>query len=144
MQCALWATKTSLKQAANSDGISFAIPIDVAKEVLRQLMLSGRVVRPYLGVRMVTVDRCEVDLEYALQQVSRGVSVTATLAVATVFVTVLDLLTNAIIRTYTCCPAVSKTLCIIITLPAKHLRLISITLTASLHCCVFTDCKQHR
>jgi hypothetical protein len=39
-------------------------------------MLSGRVVRPYLGVRMVTVDRCEVDLEYALQQVSWGLFVT--------------------------------------------------------------------
>jgi hypothetical protein len=99
--------KTSLAQAANSDGISFAIPIDVVKEVLRQLMLSGRVVRPYLGVRMVTVDRCEVDLEYALQQVSNGLSVTVSFS--TVFVTVLDMLTNAIIRT-----AGSKTMCLII------------------------------
>lgn len=37
-------------KAANTDGISFAIPIDLAKGVVRQLKESGKVARPYVGL----------------------------------------------------------------------------------------------
>ncbi|KAK4536829.1 hypothetical protein CDCA_CDCA10G2854 [Cyanidium caldarium] len=44
----------SLK-ALSSDGISFALPIDVAKEVVAQLRQHGRVVRPFLGLKLITL-----------------------------------------------------------------------------------------
>lgn len=34
------------------NGISFAIPIDTASQVVKQLMINKRVVRPYVGLRM--------------------------------------------------------------------------------------------
>jgi len=34
----------------NAQGIGFAIPIDTAKGIMRQLIATGRVARPYLGV----------------------------------------------------------------------------------------------
>uniref|UniRef100_A0A7S0BTD6 PDZ domain-containing protein n=1 Tax=Rhodosorus marinus TaxID=101924 RepID=A0A7S0BTD6_9RHOD len=37
------------------DGISFAIPIDYAKDILTQLTSHGEVRRPYLGVKLLTV-----------------------------------------------------------------------------------------
>ncbi|KAG5190753.1 trypsin-like cysteine/serine peptidase domain-containing protein [Tribonema minus] len=55
-------------KAANSDGISFAIPIDVARAVIGQLLSTGRVARPYLGLRMVTVDRALYDSDFAHDQ----------------------------------------------------------------------------
>jgi S1-C subfamily serine protease len=39
----------------NAEGISFAIPIDTAKLVARQLVTHGRVGRPYIGIRMLTL-----------------------------------------------------------------------------------------
>lgn len=42
---------TSMK--AVGDGVSFAIPIDTARDVVDQLLACGRVVRPYIGIRMV-------------------------------------------------------------------------------------------
>ncbi len=43
----------STMKAIAADGISFAIPIDTAKEVLQQLQEHGRVLRPYCGIRML-------------------------------------------------------------------------------------------
>lgn len=40
---------------ANAEGISFAIPIDTAKLVAQQLVTNGRVGRPYIGIRMLTL-----------------------------------------------------------------------------------------
>ena len=40
-------------KAIAADGISFAIPIDTAKDVLQQLKEYGRVLRPYCGIRML-------------------------------------------------------------------------------------------
>lgn len=40
---------------ANAQGIGFAIPIDTAKGIMRQLIATGRVVRPYLGVYLQPV-----------------------------------------------------------------------------------------
>jgi S1-C subfamily serine protease len=40
---------------ANAEGISFAIPIDTAKLVAKQLVTNGRVGRPYIGIRMLTL-----------------------------------------------------------------------------------------
>ena len=37
-----------------SDGVSFAIPIDVAQQVIKQLLLHKRVIRPYAGLKMAT------------------------------------------------------------------------------------------
>ncbi|GMH37712.1 hypothetical protein BSKO_05585 [Bryopsis sp. KO-2023] len=39
-----------------ADGVSFAIPVDTAKEVISQLLLSGRVLRPYLGIKMLPIN----------------------------------------------------------------------------------------
>ncbi len=39
----------------NAEGISFAIPIDTAKLVAKQLVTHGRVGRPYIGIRMLTL-----------------------------------------------------------------------------------------
>ena len=39
----------------NAEGISFAIPIDTAKLVAQQLVTHGRVGRPYIGIRMLTL-----------------------------------------------------------------------------------------
>jgi serine protease Do len=39
-----------------SVGIGFAIPIDSAKRIIKQLVTSGRVVRPYLGVAFSPID----------------------------------------------------------------------------------------
>jgi HtrA serine peptidase 2 len=42
-------------KALSSDGISFALPIDLAKEVIHQLRQHGRVVRPFLGLKLLTL-----------------------------------------------------------------------------------------
>jgi len=42
-------------KAQMADGISFAIPIDAAWQVVRQLLKHGRVVRPFIGFKMVAV-----------------------------------------------------------------------------------------
>ncbi|KAJ8602473.1 hypothetical protein CTAYLR_001199 [Chrysophaeum taylorii] len=42
-------------KAQRADGISFAIPIDTAWQVVRQLLKHGRVARPYVGFKMVAV-----------------------------------------------------------------------------------------
>lgn len=45
------------------EGISFAIPIDVAVQVFEQLKDHRRVRRPYLGLRMVTLDDNVIEME---------------------------------------------------------------------------------
>lgn len=42
-------------KAQGTDGISFAIPIDTAWQVVKQLLANGRVIRPYIGMKMVNV-----------------------------------------------------------------------------------------
>ena len=37
----------------DSDGVSFAIPIDTAQQVIKQLLANKRVIRPYVGLRMI-------------------------------------------------------------------------------------------
>ena len=37
------------------DGVSFAVPIDTAVDVVRQLQKHGRVLRPYIGIKMLQV-----------------------------------------------------------------------------------------
>jgi HtrA serine peptidase 2 len=44
-------------KVSGPEGISFAIPIDVAWPILEQLREFRRVKRPYLGLKMVTIDR---------------------------------------------------------------------------------------
>ena len=39
-------------KAKDSDGVSFAIPIDTAAQIIKQLVANKRVVRPYVGLRM--------------------------------------------------------------------------------------------
>lgn len=36
-----------------ADGVSFAIPVDAAVDVMRQLREHGRVIRPYVGIKML-------------------------------------------------------------------------------------------
>ncbi|KAH6600080.1 hypothetical protein BASA61_002370 [Batrachochytrium salamandrivorans] len=40
---------------AESEGISFAIRVDNAMDMIRQLVVEGRVTRPWLGIRMITL-----------------------------------------------------------------------------------------
>lgn len=40
---------------ANAEGIGFAIPIDTARQIMQQLIATGHVVRPYLGVYVQAV-----------------------------------------------------------------------------------------
>jgi S1-C subfamily serine protease len=42
-------------KAQGVDGISFAIPIDTANQVITQLLRNKRVVRPYLGLKMTNL-----------------------------------------------------------------------------------------
>ena len=37
----------------DSDGVSFAIPIDTAQQVIKQLLVNKKVIRPYVGLRMI-------------------------------------------------------------------------------------------
>lgn len=39
-------------RSGGSDGIGFAVPIDIAKNVMKSIIENGRVVRGYLGIRM--------------------------------------------------------------------------------------------
>jgi HtrA serine peptidase 2 len=43
----------SCMKALAADGVSFAIPIDTVREVVAQLETRGRVVRPYIGVKLL-------------------------------------------------------------------------------------------
>ncbi|KAK9822097.1 hypothetical protein WJX74_007192 [Apatococcus lobatus] len=43
----------SSMKAVAADGVSFAIPIDTARDVVQQLREHGRVLRPYAGIRML-------------------------------------------------------------------------------------------
>lgn len=43
----------STMKAAHLDGVGFAIPIDLAMDMVRQMRTHGKVLRPYLGLKMV-------------------------------------------------------------------------------------------
>lgn len=47
----------SCMKALAADGVSFAIPIDYVREVVMQLETHGRVIRPYLGVKLLQLNR---------------------------------------------------------------------------------------
>jgi HtrA serine peptidase 2 len=38
-----------------TDGISFAIPIDIASQIIKQLLTNKRVIRPFVGLKMVNM-----------------------------------------------------------------------------------------
>ncbi|GAX72727.1 hypothetical protein CEUSTIGMA_g183.t1 [Chlamydomonas eustigma] len=42
-------------KAVAADGVSFAIPSDAVREIVRQFHLNGRVIRPYIGISMLEV-----------------------------------------------------------------------------------------
>ncbi|KAK9816531.1 hypothetical protein WJX72_001610 [[Myrmecia] bisecta] len=46
----------SSMKALSADGVSFAIPVDTAKDVMEQLLRLGRVVRPYIGIKMLQLN----------------------------------------------------------------------------------------
>lgn len=50
----------SCMKALAADGVSFAIPIDAVREVVGQLEARGRVVRPYIGVKLLQLSRHSV------------------------------------------------------------------------------------
>lgn len=47
----------SCMKAVAADGVSFAIPMDTAREVVRQLAAHGRVIRPFIGVKLLQLNR---------------------------------------------------------------------------------------
>jgi Do/DeqQ family serine protease len=55
-------------------GLGFAIPINLAKEVSRQLVSSGRVSRPWLGIEIVGIEESEA-LQRYFPDVQKGVVV---------------------------------------------------------------------
>ena len=42
--------------ASNSNGIGFAIPIDIARPIMQQALAGQKLARPYIGVRFVSID----------------------------------------------------------------------------------------
>jgi len=48
-------TSTILTQSGGSEGIGFAIPINIAKRIMSDLVAYGKVRRPYLGIRTFPV-----------------------------------------------------------------------------------------
>ncbi|MEJ7748496.1 MAG: trypsin-like peptidase domain-containing protein [Candidatus Limnocylindrales bacterium] len=49
--------------AADSNGIGFAIPIDIARPIMAQAVAGEKLARPYLGIRYVTITRQLADAE---------------------------------------------------------------------------------
>ncbi|KAI7837584.1 hypothetical protein COHA_008597 [Chlorella ohadii] len=47
----------SAMKAVAADGVSFAIPVDTAVDVMRQLKDHGRVIRPYVGIKMLQLTK---------------------------------------------------------------------------------------
>lgn len=47
----------SAMKAVAADGVSFAIPVDTAVDVMRQLKEHGRVIRPYVGIKMLQLTK---------------------------------------------------------------------------------------
>ncbi|MES1239856.1 MAG: PDZ domain-containing protein, partial [Chloroflexota bacterium] len=43
--------------ATDSNGIGFAIPIDIARPIMRQALAGQQLSRPYIGIRYVAIDR---------------------------------------------------------------------------------------
>jgi S1-C subfamily serine protease len=49
--------------ASNSNGIGFAIPIDIARPIMDQAVAGEKLTRPYLGIRFVSINRQLADAE---------------------------------------------------------------------------------
>ena len=49
--------------ATNSNGIGFAIPIDIARPIMVQAVAGEALSRPYLGIQFVSIDRALADAE---------------------------------------------------------------------------------
>ncbi len=60
-----------------AQGICFAIPINMARHILPQLLKHGRVIRGYLGLNVRTVPVPQVQVERLGLKVARGVEVVA-------------------------------------------------------------------
>lgn len=64
-------------KALSADGVSFAIPIDTAKDVIQQLQQRGRVVRPYIGIKMLQLNEHNVtqmrERDSAFPDVTQGI-----------------------------------------------------------------------
>lgn len=54
--------------ATNSNGIGFAIPIDIARPIMVQAVAGEPLSRPYLGIQFVSIDRALADTEKLLVQ----------------------------------------------------------------------------
>ena len=50
--------------ASNSNGIGFAIPIDVARPIMAQAVAGEKLTRPYLGIQFVSITRQLADEEH--------------------------------------------------------------------------------
>ena len=60
MQGQVIAINTAI--SADAQGIGFAIPINTAKSIMQELISTGKVVRPYLGISMTEVSEEVIDL----------------------------------------------------------------------------------
>ena len=49
--------------ATNSNGIGFAIPIDIARPIMEQAVAGEPLSRPYLGISFISIDRALADTE---------------------------------------------------------------------------------
>ena len=57
--------------ASNSNGIGFAIPIDIARPIMLQAVAGQPLSRPYLGVSFVSIDRALADAEKLAREAGR-------------------------------------------------------------------------
>lgn len=65
--------------SADGQGIGFAIPINTAKSIMQELMTSGKVIRPYLGISMADMTP-EIAAQLQISQDTKGAVIANVLA----------------------------------------------------------------
>ncbi len=65
--------------STDGQGIGFAIPINTAKSIMQELMTSGKVIRPYLGISMADMNP-ELASQLQISQDTKGIVIANVLA----------------------------------------------------------------
>ncbi|PKA55950.1 Putative protease Do-like 14 [Apostasia shenzhenica] len=69
----------NILKVLNADGVSFAVPIDAATKIMEHLLKRGRVIRPWLGLKMLDLNDMVInqlkERDTSFPDVNRGVLV---------------------------------------------------------------------